>query len=150
MAKKYWENGKKYWKSQGKVREFCQSGKVGTLFQGCRLQWSCWFLIEQLKQSWQYRLSTVNSNTVNSKFHFIRSFCEMFSYHFPIISCLKCMINLYFHSFRRKSLPMNDFELTVPDLYWYSCIAESLWKPLLDSCLYHSHQVSVVNLALIC
>ena len=22
---------KKYWKSQGKVREFCQSGKVGTL-----------------------------------------------------------------------------------------------------------------------
>ena len=23
---------KKYWKSQGKVREFCQSGKVGTLF----------------------------------------------------------------------------------------------------------------------
>ena len=24
---------KKYWKSQGKVREFCQSGKVGTLFR---------------------------------------------------------------------------------------------------------------------
>ena len=23
---------KKYWKSQGKVREFCQPGKVGTLF----------------------------------------------------------------------------------------------------------------------
>ena len=22
---------KKYWKSQGKVREFCQPGKVGTL-----------------------------------------------------------------------------------------------------------------------
>ena len=29
--KKILENGKKYWKSQGKVREFCQSGKVGTL-----------------------------------------------------------------------------------------------------------------------
>ena len=32
--KNHWkilENGKKYWKSQGKVREFCQSGKVGTL-----------------------------------------------------------------------------------------------------------------------
>ena len=28
------ENGKKYWKSQGKVREFCQSGKVGTLVWG--------------------------------------------------------------------------------------------------------------------
>ena len=29
--KKYWKIGKKYCKSQGKVREFCQSGKVGTL-----------------------------------------------------------------------------------------------------------------------
>ena len=29
--KKYWKIGEKYWKSQGKVREFCQSGKVGTL-----------------------------------------------------------------------------------------------------------------------
>ena len=29
--KKYWKIGKKYWKSQAKVREFCQSGKVGTL-----------------------------------------------------------------------------------------------------------------------
>ena len=29
--KKYWKNDKKYWKRQGKVREFCQSGKVGTL-----------------------------------------------------------------------------------------------------------------------
>ena len=31
--KKILENGKKYWKSQGKAREFCQSGKVGTLFK---------------------------------------------------------------------------------------------------------------------
>ena len=58
----------------------------------------------------------LNSNTVNSKFHFIRSFCEMFSYHFPIISCLKFMVNSYLHLFRRKSLPMNDFELTVHEL----------------------------------
>ena len=64
-----------------------------------------------------YRLGTVNSNTVNSNFHFIRSFCEMFSFHFPIISCLKCMVNSKFHLIRRKSLPTNDFELTVPDLY---------------------------------
>ena len=28
------EKWKKYWKSQGKVREFCQSGKVGTLSSG--------------------------------------------------------------------------------------------------------------------
>ena len=58
----------------------------------------------------------VNSNTVNSKFYFIRSFCELFSYHFPIIPCLKCTVNTYFHLFRRKSLPTNDFELTVPGL----------------------------------
>ena len=25
---------KKYWKSQGKVREFCHPGKVGTLING--------------------------------------------------------------------------------------------------------------------
>ena len=29
-----------------------------------------------------YRSGTVNSNTVDSKFHFIRGFCEMFSYHY--------------------------------------------------------------------
>ena len=28
------------------------------------------------------RSDMVNSNMFNSKFHFIRSFCEMFSYHF--------------------------------------------------------------------
>ena len=32
-TKKILENWKKYWKSQGKVWEFCQSGKVGTLFE---------------------------------------------------------------------------------------------------------------------
>ena len=39
---------------------------------------------------------------------------------FPVISCLKCMVNSYFHLFRRKSLPTNDFELTVPELkrFW--------------------------------
>ena len=30
--KKILEKWQKYWKSQGKVREFCQSRKVGTLF----------------------------------------------------------------------------------------------------------------------
>ena len=37
-----------------------------------------------------YRSGTVNSNTVNSKFHLIRSFFEIFAI---IISCLKCMVN---------------------------------------------------------
>ena len=59
----------------------------------------------------------VNLNTVNSKFHLIRSYCELFFYHFPNISCLKCTVNSNFHLIRSKTLPMNDFELTVPKLY---------------------------------
>ena len=66
---------------------------------------------------WRYRSGTVNSNTVNSKFHLIRSYCEIFVYHFPNISCLKCTVNSNFHLIRSKTLLTNDFELTVPDLY---------------------------------
>ena len=41
---------------------------------------------------------------------------------FPIISCLKCTVNSNtvnsnFHLIQSKSLPTNDFELTVPDQY---------------------------------
>ena len=64
-----------------------------------------------------YRSGTVNSNTVNSKFHLIRSYYEIVFYHFPNIPCLKCTVNLNFHLIRSKILPTNDFELTVPDLY---------------------------------
>ena len=64
-----------------------------------------------------YRSGTVNSNTVNSKFHLIRSHCEIFFYHFPNISCYKCTVNSNFHLIRSKTLLTNDFELTVPDLY---------------------------------
>ena len=39
-----------------------------------------------------YRSGTVNSNTVNSKFHLIRSFFRNFGKN-PIISCLKYMVN---------------------------------------------------------
>ena len=63
-----------------------------------------------------YRSGTVNSNTVNSKFHLIRSYCEIFFYNFPNIPCLKYTVNSNFHLIRSKTLPMNDFELTVPDL----------------------------------
>ena len=65
---------------------------------------------------YMYRSGTVNSNTVNSKFHLIRSYYEIFFYHFPNIPCLKCTVNSNFHLIRSKTLPMNDFELTVPDL----------------------------------
>ena len=64
-----------------------------------------------------YRLGTVNSNTVNSKFHLIRSYYEIFFYHFPNILYLKCTVNSNFHLIRSKTLLTNDFELTVPDLY---------------------------------
>ena len=63
-----------------------------------------------------YRLGTVNSNTVNSKFHLIRSYCEIFVYNCPNNSCLKYTVNSNFHLIRSKTLPTNDFELTVPDL----------------------------------
>ena len=63
-----------------------------------------------------YRSGTVNSNTVNSKFHLIRSYWEIFFYHFPNISCLECTVNSNFHLIRSKTLLTNDFELTVPNL----------------------------------
>ena len=69
-----------------------------------------------------YRSGTINLNTVNSKFHLIRSYCEIFFYHFPNISCLKCTAISNFHLIRSKTLPMNDFELTVPDLEHLSSI----------------------------
>ena len=46
----------------------------------------------------------------------IRSYYEIFFYHFSNISCLKCTVNLNFHLIRSKTLPTNDFELTVPNL----------------------------------
>ena len=66
-----------------------------------------------------YRSGMVNSNTVNSKFHLIRSNCEIFFYNFPNIPCFKYTVNSNFHLIRSKTLPTNDFELTVPDLYCY-------------------------------
>ena len=50
---------------------------------------------------------------VNSKFHLIRSYYEICFYHFPNISCLKCTVNSNFHLIQSKTLPMNDFKLTV-------------------------------------
>ena len=64
-----------------------------------------------------YRLGTVNSNTVNSKFHLIRFFYDISANSFSIISCLKSTVNSNFHLFRSKTLPRNHFELTVSDLY---------------------------------
>ena len=63
-----------------------------------------------------YRSGTGNSNTVNSKFHLIQSYCEIFFYNFLIFHILKYTVNSNFHLIRSKTLPKNDFELTVPDL----------------------------------
>ena len=64
-----------------------------------------------------YRSGMVNSNTVDSKFHLIQSYYEIFFYNIPNISCLKCTVNSNFHLIRSKTLLTNDFELTVPNLY---------------------------------
>ena len=63
------------------------------------------------------RLGRVNSNTVNLKFHLIRSYCEIFFYNFPNIPCLNYTVNPNFHLIRSKTLLTNDFELTVSDLH---------------------------------
>ena len=56
---------------------------------------------------------------VNSKFHLIRSYCEIFFYNFPNIPCFKINLIRILRLIRSKTLQMNDFELTVPDLYIY-------------------------------
>ena len=61
---------------------------------------------EQLVQTW-----------FNSKFHLIQSYCEIFFYHFPYISCLKYTVNSNFPLILSKTLLMNDFKLTIPNLY---------------------------------
>ena len=46
------------------------------------------------------RSGTINSNIVNSKFHLILSFFDIFC-HISIISCLKCTNNSKLHQFKR-------------------------------------------------
>ena len=46
---------------------------------------------------------------------------KYFFNHFPNIPCLKCTVNSNFHLIRSKTLPTNDFELTIPDLYNWEC-----------------------------
>ena len=80
-----------------------------------------------------YRSGTVNSNTVNSKFHLIQSYCEIFFYNFPNISCLNYTVNSNFYLIRSKTLLMNKFELTVPDLYLSFAISLASYFLYLDS-----------------
>ena len=88
---------------------------LGTPLQARSLPYCNLMVKYQLERN--YRSGTVNSNTVNSKFHLIRSFFEIFFYHFPNISCLTYTVNSNFHLIRSKTLLTNDFELIVPDLY---------------------------------
>ena len=74
-------------------------------------------IIKIMRIEFRYRSGTVNSNTVNSKFNLIQIFYEVSVNIFSIISCLKCTVNSNFHLIQSKTLPTNDFELTVPDLY---------------------------------
>ena len=92
---------------------------------------SCYWIFSYIHRS-LYRSETVNSNMVNSKFHLIRSYCEIFFYHFPNIPCLKCTVNSNFHLIRSKTLLTDDFELTVPDLY---CQFRDILYMCSDCCL---------------
>ena len=61
--------------------------------------------IEYLQREPVYRPGTVNSNTVNLKFHFIQIFYDFFVNSFPMISCLKCTVNSNFHLIGSETLP---------------------------------------------
>ena len=56
----------------------------------------------------EYRSGTVNSNMVNSKFHLIRRYCEIFLYNSANIPCLKYTVNSNFHLIQSKTLQMNN------------------------------------------
>ena len=70
-------------------------------------------------QCWQYRLDTLKSNTVYSKLRANSIFWSINRIHFGVLHvklCSKYAVKFEFHIFRRKTLPTNDFELTVPNL----------------------------------
>ena len=98
------------------VLELVSTGHLIAKQYACRITLLGFHETHWIQSVSQYRSGTVNSNTVNSKFHLIRSYCEILIYHFPNISCLKCTVNSNFHLIRSKTLLTKDFELTVPDL----------------------------------
>ena len=62
--KQYWKNGKKYWENQGKVREFCQSRKVGTMYI-TKLKWhprlQIWFIFANQYLRWLFGMNGFQS-----------------------------------------------------------------------------------------
>ena len=77
--------------------------------QGANKERNCKYMAIQSWYECRYRSGMVNSNTVNSKFRLIRSYCEVFFYNFPNIPCLKCTVNSNFHLIRSKTLPTNEW-----------------------------------------
>ena len=78
-TKKILENWKKYWKSQGKVREFCQCRKVGTLII-LRYTWMSLEnprnlqrlksgILKKIKQYHFKRLKRIDQNFLKSRFN---------------------------------------------------------------------------------
>ena len=66
------------------------------------------------------RSGTLKWNTVNAKFHLIQIFGHFLPHSYHLMS--KMHGEFKFHLFRRKTLPMNKFELTVPDQYVYAMV----------------------------
>ena len=76
------------------------------------------WLVARLHDVTSFRfLNTATGRERLIRTRLIRSYYEIFFYHFPNIPCLKCTVNSNFHLIRSKTLPTKDFELTVPDLY---------------------------------
>ena len=83
-----------------------------------RLTHSSITLIQPLRQLYESPITGWERliRTRFSKLHLIRSYCEIFFYHFPNISCIKCTVNSNFHLIRGRTLLTNDFELTIRNL----------------------------------
>ena len=118
------QNLPKFWKNLPNFQKLpytCSPARKDTWYQTIHL----FTVLLHKCPIFRYRSGTVNSNTVNSKFHLIRSYCEIFFYTFPNIPCLKFTVNSNIHLIRSKTLPTNDLELTVPDPYLLLCVLQN-------------------------
>ena len=59
----------------------------------------------------------------------------------------KYTVNSNFHLIRSKTLPTNDFELTVPDLYWHlgKFVTPPPYKDVCRKTIANQHHVSIVG-----
>ena len=68
------------------LRNFWNYERLFVSFHVCKFYWETgkFHVNRQISSVLEYRSGTVNSNTVNSKFHFIRSLWELFLLSFHV------------------------------------------------------------------